>query len=75
MNKLILSLTLICLIVLFTAFACVNGHDANGISQGGTSQADVNANLFLEKGAADVTATFGAEQFYLQLTAVAEQEP
>jgi len=72
MKKLVISFTLICILILFATLACVSGNEDGKFSQTGAYQAERHEGKSLEKQSADVTATFGAEQFHLQLTAIAE---
>jgi len=76
MKKVVIRIVLILLILTLAALACVGGGgDQNGSSSdGGTSAAGhqpMNAQATISAGA---TATYGAEQFHLQLTAIAEQK-
>ena len=69
--------TLILLIAILLALSIVACGDAGGNSSAGAGVTgegtpvpdDVKATM----SAADATATYGAEQFYLQLTAIAEE--
>jgi len=69
MAKLSLRILLIILVLAFAAYACVDGTDGTN-SSGGTpiGKGGVSARGL------EATATFGAEQFYLQLTAIAPPE-
>lgn len=70
MNKLIFRILLITLILLFASLACISGGDGITIKGGsltGSASSQVDG--------PDATATFGAEQFHLQLTAVAQPDP
>jgi hypothetical protein len=76
MKKAAARILLILLVLTLTALACVGGGgDQNGSSSDtGTSAAGhqpMNAQATMSAGA---TATYGAEQFHLQLTAIAEQK-
>jgi hypothetical protein len=76
MKKVVVRILLILLVLTLVALACIGGGgDQNGSnSDAGTSAADhpvINAQATLSAGA---TATFGAEQFHLQLTAIAKQK-
>jgi len=76
MKKVVVSILLILLVFTLVALAWVGGGgDQNGSgSDTGTSQAGhqpLGAQATMSAGA---TATFGAEQFHLQLTAIAEQK-
>jgi hypothetical protein len=70
MMKLTVRILLICLILAVAALACVNGGDGNGSST--NSSNSVNR---ISVYGADATATYGAEQFELQLTAIANPGP
>jgi hypothetical protein len=76
MKKVVVRILLILLVLILAALACIGGGgDQNGSnSDAGTSAAGhqpINAQATLSAGA---TATFGAEQFHLQLTAISEQK-
>ncbi len=70
MTKLTVRILLICLILAAAALACVNGGDGNSSSTNGS----VSGNNISVYGP-DATATYGAEQFHLQLTAIANPNP
>jgi hypothetical protein len=70
MKKLIFKILLITLILAIAALACVGGGDRT-TAKGGALNGESSA---FPKGP-DVTATYGAEQFHLQLTAVAQPVP
>jgi hypothetical protein len=72
MKKLVISITLICILILSATLACVSGDVDGKFSQTSAYQAESHYGNSLIKQSADVTATFGAEQFHLQLTAIAE---
>jgi len=65
MNKRVAILTLIILVLFLATLSCIGGGVDNS-----TGSIKVQATL-----AANATATFGAEQFHLQLTAISNQEP
>jgi hypothetical protein len=70
MNRLIIRIVIILLVLAIASLACVNGGDgstSNGSSATGSSSAVTSG--------PDATATYGAEQFHLQLTASAQQIP
>jgi uncharacterized protein (UPF0333 family) len=72
MRKLIVTLLLILLIVALGALAFTGGGDANG-SQTKSATANVHSPGMQATMAANATATYGAEQFHIQLTAMAEE--
>lgn len=67
MSKNFFRILLIILVLAFAALACVDGVDGTN-SRGSTldSKGGISARGL------DATATYGAEQFYLQLTAIAQ---
>jgi hypothetical protein len=68
MNRLLIRILLVVLILLFAAMACVNGGDGSSSSNSlSGEQGSIVSGL-------EATATFGAEQFHLQLTAISESE-
>ena len=75
MKKFILYLLLVTLIIALVAISSLSGGNGdyykltNDSVEAGSQSPKAHATL-----AADATATFGAEQFHLQLTAIAEQE-
>lgn len=75
MKKFLMSLIMLLIIVVFVSLACKSS--ILGSQEGRTEKirAEVQSILFEATQAANITATFGAEQFHLQLTAIAEQEP
>ena len=70
MTKPTIRILLICLILAFAALACVNGGDGNGSSSNSSNTGD-SVSAF----GPDATATYGAEQFEIQLTAIANPNP
>jgi len=70
MNKHIIRILLIIVILTLAVLACINGGDGNSSSN--TSSSSGNRGI---SSGLDATATFGAEQFHLQLTAVAKPNP
>jgi hypothetical protein len=70
MTKLTARILLICLILAVAALACVNGGDGNSSGTNSTSSGN-SVSIF----GPDATATYGAEQFELQLTALANPGP
>ncbi len=69
MKKLAICLLVFMLILLIGATACIKGGDGGGVNNptGSTTPAQSIT-------PANATATYGAEQFHIQLTAIAEQE-
>lgn len=72
MSKATARILLILLILALAMLACVGGGDGGTTANGTPS---VNKNGALNAQSADATATYGAEQFYIQLTAVARPGP
>jgi flagellar basal body-associated protein FliL len=72
MSKATARLLLIILILALAILACVGGGDGVITGKGTPS---VGNNGALSAQSADATATYGAEQFYIQLTAVARPGP
>jgi hypothetical protein len=70
MDKHITRILLIIVILILAMLACINGGDGNGSSNTVTT----SGNVSISSGP-DATATYGAEQFHLQLTAVAKPAP
>jgi len=70
MTKLTARILLICLILAVAAIACVNGGDGNS-SNTNSSGTGNSVSAF----GPDATATYGAEQFHIQLTAIANPNP
>jgi hypothetical protein len=70
MTKLTARILLICLILVVAALACVNGGDGNS---SGTNSSNSGKNVSVY--GPDATATYGAEQFEIQLTAIAKPGP
>jgi len=62
MNKATIRILLIIIILTLASLACVGGGGDGGITGDGTS-------LY------DATATYGAEQFHIQLTEIARPSP
>ncbi len=69
MTKLTLSILLICLILAVTGLACIYGGN------GGSGTDSSNSGNTVTAFGPDATATYGAEQFSIQLTAVATPGP
>jgi hypothetical protein len=72
MSKATARILLILLILALAMLACVDGGNG-GTTGNGTPAVDNSGALNVQ--AADATATYGAEQFYIQLTAVARPNP
>jgi hypothetical protein len=70
MTKLTARIFLICLILAVAALACVNGGDGNSSS----TNSSTSGNSVTSFGP-DATETYGAEQFEIQLTAIANPSP
>jgi preprotein translocase subunit SecG len=70
MMKLTLRILLICLILAVVVLACINGGDGSSSSTN-SSTSENNISAF----GPDATATYGAEQFQIQLTAIANPGP
>jgi hypothetical protein len=70
MMKLTARILLICLILAVAALACVNGGDGNSSSTNNSGSGN-NVSVY----GPDATATYGAEQFHIQLTAIADPNP
>ncbi len=73
MTKLTARILLICIILALAVMACVNGGDGNSSSTN-SSSTDIPGSNVSPYGP-DATATFGAEQFQIQLTAIANPSP
>jgi len=71
MNKLFLRVILILLILAFASMACINSGDGGTANKGGASASGAESTL----SGPEATATYGAEQFHLQLTAIAQPAP
>ena len=71
MKKLFLRVILIFMILLFASIACINSGD--GDSAGNNNS--VSSALESTVTGPQATATYGAQQFHLQLTAVAQPGP
>jgi hypothetical protein len=69
MTKLFFRILLIILVLAFAAYACVDGTDGT-TSKGGSL--DVSPGLTTR--GLEATATYGANQFNLQLTAIAQPD-
>ena len=69
MNRFLIRILLVLLILAFASLACVNGGDGS-TSSGSSAILEGTA-----PSGPDATATFGAEQFHLQLTAIAQPGP
>lgn len=74
MKKTTARIILILIILILATVACVGGGEGYESNSAGTPQADIFGISIQATQSADVTATYGAEQFHLQLTAIAEQE-
>ncbi len=70
MDRPITRLILIIILLVFASIACVNGGDGTTSKNGSLTLDNHEA-----KGGPNATATYGAEQFHLQLTAVARPGP
>jgi preprotein translocase subunit SecG len=70
MTKLTARILLICLILAVAILACVNGGDGNS-----SSTSNSNSGNHISAYGPDATATYGAEQFQIQLTAIANPGP
>ena len=70
MTKLTVRILLIGLILAVAVLACVNGGDGNSSSTNSSNSGN-NVSVF----GPDATATYGAEQFEIQLTAIANPSP
>jgi hypothetical protein len=74
MRKATAGILLIILILAFAALACVGGGGGDGgVARDGSQL--INNNASQEVWSADATATYGAEQFHIQLTAIAQPNP
>jgi hypothetical protein len=74
MSKATARIILIILILAVAALACVGGGGGDGgVARDGSQL--INSSNSQDIGSADATATYGAEQFHIQLTAIAEPEP
>jgi hypothetical protein len=69
MNRLIIRIFIILLVLAIASLACVNGGDGNT-----SNSSSLTGGSAVTTGP-DATATYGAEQFHLQLTASARQIP
>lgn len=67
MKKQYIRIFLIVVILAFAVIACVNGGDGNS-----SKTNDPSSMNYIPVTGLDATATYGAEQFHLQLTAVAK---
>ena len=74
MKNLIVSVLFIFLVLVLVALTCVSsgGGEISGANSGSSSACCQPAELQATQ-AASATETYGAEQFYLQLTAIAGQ--
>jgi len=70
MSKLTVRILLICLILAVAVLACINGGEGNGSSSNNSTGGN-NVSVY----GPDATATYGAEQFQIQLTAIAKPGP
>ena len=70
MTKLTIRILLICLILAVAILACVNGGDGNSSSTNNSNSGNTVSTF-----GPDATATYGAEQFEIQLTAIANPDP
>jgi hypothetical protein len=66
-TKMTARILLIILVLALAAISCIGGGGGGGDGNNG------DAGRTEETISADVTATYGAEQFHIQLTAIAEQ--
>ena len=75
MKKPTARIVLIILILALAAMSCIGGGggDKGGVN-GSASNTNGGSSQIQATMAADATATFGAEQFHLQLTAIAGEE-
>jgi hypothetical protein len=74
MSKATARILLIILILALAALACVRGGGGDGgVAKDGSLS--VNNNTPQDMWSADATATYGAEQFHIQLTAIAQPDP
>lgn len=73
MNKASIRILLIILVLALAAMSCVGGGGDGGTTGDGSSA--VNNNNSLDAQSANATATYGAEQFHIQLTAIARPGP
>jgi len=69
-NKLFLCILLVIVLLALAAISCVDS--GGGVSSKGGS---LNSISRISENGPDATATYGAEQFHLQLTAVAQPKP
>ena len=74
MKKFAIFITLIFIVILLVTLACISGGEGTQVFNTDVPHTDFYGNSSDINLSADVTATFGAEQFHLQLTAIAEQE-
>ena len=74
MSKATARIFLIILILALAALACVGGGGGDGSVARDGSQLIIN-NTSQEILSANATATYGAEQFHIQLTAIAQPDP
>jgi len=74
MNKITISILLTAILLIILMAACVD-NDKQGISGGVLSyeRTPIPEGFELIPSSANATATFGADQFYLQLTAIANE--
>jgi hypothetical protein len=75
MTKLTARILLICIILALAVLACVNGGDGNSSSTNSSSTNNSSPGSNVSPYGPDATATFGAEQFQIQLTAIANPSP
>ena len=75
MKKIIAYMLLIILVLIMMTFSCVSGGggNINGADSGAASSCCDTPNVQATQ-ATSATETYGAEQFYIQLTAIAEQD-
>jgi hypothetical protein len=70
-KKLAARILLIILILALAAISCVGGGGGEGGSGGSSGSGGEDSDVSPE---ADATATYGAEQFHIQLTAIAQPD-
>ncbi len=75
MKKVLISFMVLLIIIIFASLACKTSILGSESVRTVKIQAEVQSLLQEATQAAQITATFGAERFHLQLTAIAEQEP
>ena len=75
MKQLTARILLILLILAFAAISCigVGGGGDNGGVNGNSSTSEISSEQMQTTLSVEATATYGAEQFHLQLTAIAGQ--